>query len=253
MRVMPAAPSREPSARRAWSAPVRQARLDDPGGRSQAGRPRLVRAPPVHHRAHSRRAAPGRRRARLPVARLVQRLVPVRAEHGALQPRPDPGVRVLDLAEDPAAAAHLCRCNNIATPDGAGRRGDDLRAGQAPLRRAGLAGHAGHRAGALRRVRDPARAPDHGRRAVPVPADAGRHRAAVGPRAVAAPVRARRRPARPGRDHALGRAAAARGVRRVHDHQAGQLAEGRGHHRGLPGPGVRLRGTVLRASTGSSR
>ena len=183
------------------------------------------------------------------MARLVQRLVPVRAEHGALPARPDPGVRVLDLAEDPAAAAHLRRRNDIATPDGAGRRGDDLRAGQAPLPQPGLAGHAGHRARALRRVRDPARAPDHGRRAVPVPAHAGGHAAAVGsrpPRAVAAPVRDHRRPARRGRDRALGRAAAARGVRRLHDHQADQLAEGGGHHRGLPGPGVRVRGAVLR-------
>ena len=37
-----------------------------------------------------------------------------------------------------------------------------------------------------------------------------------------------RRPARPRGGHALGRAAAARGVRRVPDHQADQLAEGRG-------------------------
>src|SRR6202023_4095416 len=122
-------------------------------------------------------------------------------------PRPDPGLRVLDLAEDPAAAAYVRRCNNIATLDGDSRRGDDLRAGQAALRRAGLAGHAGYGAGALRRVPDPARAPDHGRRAVPVPAYAGGHAAAVGsrpPRAVAAPVPAHRRAARPGGDHALG-------------------------------------------------
>ena len=132
LRVMPAAPSREPSARRAWSI-----RPDaEPGqlGRCPlAGRPHVVGASPVHHRAHPRRPAPRRRRARLPVAGLVQRLVRVRAEHGSLRPGPDPRVRVLDLAEDPAAAAQLRCCNDSATPDGAGGRGHDLRAGPAPL------------------------------------------------------------------------------------------------------------------------
>ena len=43
---------------------------------------------------------------------------------------------------------------------------------------------------------------------------------------------------------AVDRPAAARGLRRVHDHPADQLAEGRGHHRGVPHPGGRLRGGV---------
>ena len=64
LRVMPAAPSREPTARRAWSIwpnkPGRPGWTTRAGARA-AGRPRLGRAPPVHHRAHSRRAAPGRR------------------------------------------------------------------------------------------------------------------------------------------------------------------------------------------------
>ena len=189
-----------------------------------------------------------RRRTRLPVAGVVQRLVRVRGEHGPLPARPDPGIRVLHLAEVPAAASLLRCCNDSATSYGPGGRRDDLRAGQAPLRRPRLAGHAGRRAGALRRVRDPARAPDHGRRAVPVPGHAGDHAAAVGPGAVDAALRAGRRSARHRGGRAVGRAAAARGVRRLHDHQAGQLAEGRGRHRGVPPASRRLRrGVRLRA------
>ena len=74
LRVMPAAPSRGPSARRAWP---QQARLGRRRRLPLAGRPNLVRAPHVRHRAHPGRPAPRRRRTRLPMASLVQRLVRV--------------------------------------------------------------------------------------------------------------------------------------------------------------------------------
>ena len=162
--------------------PVRPVGCTGSGWRQIAARAHLVRAPAVRHRAHPGRAAARGRRARVPVAGLVQRLVRVPGEHGPLQPGPDPRVRVLGLPQDPGALSQLRPHNDSATSYGPRGRRDGLRAGQAPFRRPGLAGHAGRRAGALRRVRDPARAPDPVRRAVPVRAHAGHHAAAVGSR-----------------------------------------------------------------------
>src|SRR5579875_1735944 len=217
------------------------------GKAARAGGAHLAGSPDLRHRAHPRRAAARRRRARLPVAGLVQRLVRVPLQHRPLLARPDPGVRVLHLAQDPGAVPQLRPYNNPATSDGPGRRRHGIRAGQAALRRPRLAGHAGGRPGALRRIPDRARAPGHAGRAVPLPAHAGRDAAAVGPpRPVAAPLRAGGAAARRRRHGARGRAAAAGHLRRVPDHQGVRLAEGRGHDRDVPDPGARLRGPVRR-------
>ena len=61
-------------------------------------------------------------------------------------------------------------------------------------------------------------------------------------------VRGHRPAPRPGRGAALDRAAAGGRVRRVHDHQAGQLAEGGRRHRGVRYPGLRVRRGVLPAA-----
>src|SRR6516225_974865 len=104
---------------------VRPVERTGPGPVGIARRAYLVWAPPVHHRAHPGRAAARRRRTRLPVAGLVQRLVPVRAGHGSLQPGPDPGVGVLGPAQDPATVPQLLPYNDPATSHGAGGTGDD--------------------------------------------------------------------------------------------------------------------------------
>ena len=179
LRVMPAAPSREPSARRAWS--IRSAKPSWAGARSLAARTWsghrlfiIVLTPG--------RSAPRRRRARLPVAGLVQRLVRVCGEHGPLPLDPTRmsgysiWLKFLQPFHSYALVTILQHLMGLAVAR------NDLRAGQAPLRSAALASHAGGRARALRRVRDRARAPDHGRRAVPVPAYPGGHAAAVGSR-----------------------------------------------------------------------
>ena len=251
MRVMPGATSRVPSARRAGpSGRVRRARL---GLRSLAARTWtghrlfvIVLIPAVLLRADAELGYRWQ-------AWFNDSFVYCRG-HGSLQPRPDPRVGILGLPQDPGAVPQLRPYNDSATSHGPGRRGHDLRAGQAPLRRPRLAGHAGHRAGALRRVRDRARAPDPVRRAVPVRAHPGHHAAAVGPgRAVHPAQRGHRPAAGPGGGAALARGAAARAVRPLHDHQAVQLAEDRGHPRGgrwCPSSPTRGRSTW---STGSSR
>src|SRR6202012_2722058 len=119
----------------AWA--IGTASLADPAGQAQldqvagTGRPDLAAEPPVHHRAGAGLPAPTGRRARLPLAVLVQRLVPVHPAHGGADAGSDPGVRLLDLPQAARATAQLRCCNDSATSDGPGRGGDDLCAGPA--------------------------------------------------------------------------------------------------------------------------
>ncbi len=128
--------------------------------------------------------AAGGRRARLPLAVLVQRLVQLCARRGDADAGYDPALWLPPLPVAAVPRPQLFSRNGVAAPDGAARRRDDLRAGPAPVRHSRLGRRPGHAAGALRRVRDPARAPDHGGHALPVPDDGRGHRRAV----VAAPV-----------------------------------------------------------------
>ncbi len=245
MRVMPAAPSREPSARRAWSIrPVRPSWASRDGIRSLAGR-----------------TWPGHRL--FIIVAIPAFLLRVDAElgyrwqawfndsfeylqntvHFNLDPIRASGysvwLKILQPLHSYAVVTILQHLMGLAVAVMVYALARH-RFGARPC-----AGHAGRRPRALRRVRDPARAPDHGRHPAAVPARAGDHDAAVEPGGpVAAHVPAGRPAARPRRLRPGGRPAAARGLRRLHDHQAGQLAEGRGHHRGVHDPGGRLRRRV---------
>ena len=140
------------------------------GGKQAIRRPSLI--PAV--------AAPCRRRAWLPLAVLVQRLVQLHVDTAVtlnLDPTRPSGYSIYLRALQPFHSFALVTV--VAARDGPAGRRDDLRAGQAPVRRARVARGGHDAAGALRRVRDPARAPDLVRHAVPVPGDAGGHGAAV--------------------------------------------------------------------------
>ncbi len=107
----------------------------------------------------------------------------LRPRRGDADAEHDAALRLPPLPVAAVPRSQLSSRDRVAAPDGAARRRDDLRARQAPVRRARLGRRPGHAAGALRRVRDPARAPDHGGHAVPVPGDGRGHRRACGRRA----------------------------------------------------------------------
>src|SRR6185437_5590943 len=161
-------------------------------------RPADRRKPPVRRGAYPRARAAGGRRARLSLAVVVQRFILLRPRRGDTHAEHDAALGVPPLPVAAFAGPQLFSRDRVPAPDGAAGRRDDLRAGAAPVRRSRLDRRPRHAAGALRRVRDPARAPGHGGHALPVPRDGRGHRRAV----VAAPVVAglpRRRPAARGR------------------------------------------------------
>ena len=181
LRVMPAAPSREPSARRAWSIrPGRRVRASWAGARSLAARTWsghrlfiIVAIPAVLLRVDAELGY--RWQAWFNDSfEYVQNTV-----HFKLDPTRASGysifLKILQPFHSYALVTILQHLMGLAVAVMI------YALATAPLPGPRLAGHAGRRAGALRRVRDPARAPDLVRRAAAVPARAGDHDAAVEP------------------------------------------------------------------------
>src|SRR6202035_4130916 len=107
------------------------------------------REPPVRRRARPR-ACPARRgRAWLPLAILVQRLVQLRPGRRDADAEHDAPLRLPPLPVAAVSRSQLSSRDRVAAPNGAARRRDDLRTGQAPVRRARLDRRPGHPAGAL--------------------------------------------------------------------------------------------------------
>ena len=167
-------------------------------------------------------------------------------------------VRVSGYATLPvraAAPAQPRAGHDPAARDGPAGRRHDLRARQEAVRRAPVARHGHDAPRPLRRVRDPARAPDPVGHDVPVRRDGGRDGAAVETTAVVVAVRPRRAAHRGIRHRAVHRPAAHPCLRRVPGHRAVPAAPklaGRGLAGTAPaggGPG-RVRDRDRRAGAG---